>query len=93
MQIISGIQQSVFDIALQYHGSIESALVISFENNLTIDEPVDSNISLTVSDNKHNQFVVNYYNQNRIAPATGTFVDEILDGIGYYIIGSTFQIL
>jgi len=92
MQVISGIQQSVFDIALQYHGSIESVFDITKANNLSIDEAVPGNLLLTMSDKPINRMIVDYYKENGIKPSTGFVEGQLQEGIGYWAIGVEFII-
>jgi LysM repeat protein len=92
--------QSLFDIAIQYFGSAESAMEVALLNDLSITDKlvVGQELELPKVSAYENKERVNYYATNNIYPATSESVErteEIInvpDGIDYMIIGKTFII-
>lgn len=63
--------QTIFDIAVQYFGTVDAAYDIAFLNDIGITDvlPVSLELRLPPNDYGFNE-VVNYYKSNRITPAT-----------------------
>lgn len=71
MTIIALQNQSVFDIALQYYGTIEAVFDIAELNDLSITSNLQpgSVVKIPPIDYGYKE-VANYYNNNKIEPAT-----------------------
>lgn len=71
MEVIALHNQSIFDIALQYFGTVEAAFDIALLNKISVTDilPVGLKLELPAIDYGFRQ-VLNYYKSNRIAPAT-----------------------
>lgn len=69
-------RQSIFDVALQHCGNLESAFSIAELNGLSLtdDLEVGASMAMPEADNKQ---VVQYYATNKIEPATAITQDEI----------------
>lgn len=69
-------RQSIFDVALQHCGNLESAFSIAELNGLSLtdDLEVGASMAMPESDNKQ---VVQYYSVNTVEPATAITQDEI----------------
>lgn len=91
--IVTTDRQSIFDLALQYYGSIEAAFDIASANGLSVTDDVEVGTELTepTSVTLVNSDIVTYYSVNSIQPATS---DNLIlaTGIGYMEIESTFTI-
>jgi len=62
-------KQSLFDIAIQHGGATDAIFDIARRNNISITSALTSGQQIEV-EAQVNAAVVNYYNQNGIAPAT-----------------------
>lgn len=69
-------RQSIFDVALQHCGNLESAFSIAELNGLSLtdDLEVGASMAMPEADNKQ---VVQYYAVNTMEPATAITQDEI----------------
>jgi LysM repeat protein len=89
--------QSLFDIAIQYCGTVESIFDIAMLNNISITAFLDPGQKLLVSNQNYGyDEIVDHYIVNKIQPATGGITAaQILqqpDGIGAMRVDSTFRI-
>ena len=93
-------RQSLFDIAIQYLGSIEGVWTLAERNNISItDELEDGTIlkydSADIIDTK----VADHYERERLSPATDISEREINtllyggEGIGYWRVGKNFIVM
>lgn len=82
--------QSLLDIAVQTAGSVESAVEIAVENNLSITEALQAGSEL-IAKGMSNQDIADYYKNKSLKPATWSTpgVDR-LDGIGHMAIEINF---
>jgi hypothetical protein len=87
--IKAGIGQSLFDIALQYCGSIESAMDIALSASINVDTDTQTGTQFKVPD-VINTMIVDYYAKNNLVPATAINTDTIGEGIGYWLIENDF---
>ena len=92
-------RQSLFDIAIQYLGSIEGVWTLAERNNISItDELEDGTIlkydSADIIDTK----VADHYERERLSPATDISEQEINtllyggEGIGYWRVEKNFVV-
>jgi hypothetical protein len=81
MQVTVLNNQSVFDIAIQYFGTIEASVLIAVLNGISItDELTPGHIlELPVIDYGYSE-VAAYFKTEKIEPATGISVYEISEG-------------
>ena len=84
--------QSVFDIAIQHGGSLDSAFELSVKNNVSVSgtlTPGQSFEGTSVTDRK----TVDYLNERNSVPASASASDvNRRGGIGYMSIGKDFKI-
>jgi LysM repeat protein len=95
MQVTVLNNQSLFDVAIQYYGTVEASVSIAILNGISItDELVPGQVlNVPVIDYGFSD-VANYFNIEKIEPATGTSVYDIynedgeittpLEGIDYW---------
>ena len=89
MPITREINQSIFDIAIQHSGSVESAFDIAIENNLSVtDESTTDVLSPVILD----QRMVEKYKADRHLPATGNTDFDNEEGINFWAIELDFII-
>ena len=95
-RINSQLNQSLFDIALQHHGSIQSAIEIATANGIAPDSCITPGTGLKLktldeldAGNQMKQ-VVYHYLRNGIIPATAADAEVGMEGVGYWIIGDDF---
>lgn len=84
--------QSLFDIAVQECGSVETAFALAVANDISLTDELTPG-SLTVKASPVNKKVVDYYKLKVLNPATSsTALDgEVqLTGIGYMAVGKNF---
>ncbi|WP_299682957.1 LysM peptidoglycan-binding domain-containing protein [uncultured Tenacibaculum sp.] len=90
--------QSLFDIAIQTTGIATNALAIAQENGLSTTDNLTVGSVLTIPDDVVvDTTIKNYYNQQNLSPASGLTksdegITQGLQGIGYWIIGSSFRV-
>lgn len=83
--------QTIFDIAIQYFGTIDAAYDIALLNDISITDVLPVIFELLLPDNDYGfNEVVNYYKSNRITPATAD-KDSYL--ISEYIFSQTLPII
>jgi hypothetical protein len=88
--------QSLFDLAVQCTGSIENTFLIAQANNLSITDLLVSGSQLVIpAEVIVNSDIKNYFDKNKIHPATGTTDgtedgEQELEGISYWIINKNF---
>lgn len=91
--------QTLFDIALQECGSVESAFAIARANGKSITDIIDVGEEITIpAIAKIDKKGVNFYDANQIRPATGTNTNshssiEIIIGENTHRITATIQSL
>jgi hypothetical protein len=97
MIIIAQHNQSLFDLAIQFFGSVQAVFDVANVNLLSVTDQLTAGqeITLPEASNYENKDLANYYNKNGIVPVTGSepegiTTDEAGDGIGAMIIESTF---
>ena len=83
--------QTIFDIAIQYFGTVDAAFDIAMLNNISITDvlPISLELSLPETDYGFNE-VVSYYKSNKVAPATA---DQDSYLISDYIFSQTLPII
>lgn len=86
-KIIEG--QSLFDIAIQECGSIESVFDIAMQNDLSIIDRLTAGQMIDLSGTSSNE-IADYYRVRGLTPATDLTV--ILEGIGFWRIGHDFVV-
>ena len=90
--------QTLLDLAIQQYGSAEAVVSMAISNNISITEDIEvGNKISTEQENISNQPIAQYFQSNRLYPATALeqAVDIIVPveiGIGNMKIGSTFKI-
>ncbi|WP_299713661.1 LysM peptidoglycan-binding domain-containing protein [uncultured Tenacibaculum sp.] len=90
--------QSLFDIAIQATGIATNALAIAQENGLATTDALIVGSELKIPENiTFDNTIKNYYQQEDLYPASGLTkkdegVSQGLQGIGYWIIGSSFRV-
>lgn len=96
MQIIALHNQTLLDIAIRHCGTVEAVVDIAILNNISItDDLIPGQIILIPDKDYGNQEVINYFNANKIDPATA-LTDEHIEltegnsGIGFWEIGNNF---
>lgn len=99
MKIIVLHNQSLFDVALQHSGSIESIFEIILANDLSLTDEVKAGQTLTIPDIilKDND-ILSYYTAKKIQPATGFTAEdkqvlERQEGISIWAINLDFLIV
>ena len=100
MQLIkAGLQQSVFDIALQYHGTVNTVFDIANYNDIGLDTILTDGQELYIEEidnvdvQDKNINVVTYYSRNGIKPATGVSAGSTTGtGIGYWTVGLDYEV-
>ena len=97
-RINSGLNQSLFDIALQHHGGITSTIEIAVANGIALDADLTPGTELKLktldeldAETQMKQ-VVYHYRRNGIIPATAITEDAevVLEGVGYWFIEDDF---
>lgn len=58
--------QSIFDIALQYYGSIEAVQWLITDNNIDLNASLEVGRQLTIRNEVYNQAVVDYFKNKTI---------------------------
>lgn len=77
MKIIVLHNQSLFDVALQHSGSIESIFEIILANDLSLTDEVKAGQTLTIPDViLKNKDILGYYKAKKIQPATGFTAED-----------------
>lgn len=69
-------RQSIFDVALQHCGNLESAFGIAELNGLSLTDDLEVGASMTMPEADNKQ-VVQHYAVNTVEPATAITQDEI----------------
>jgi hypothetical protein len=86
--------QSLFDIAIQYCGTVEAVFDFALLNGIGITQELIPGQTLLVANKDYGcSEIVNYFSNNGIKPATGITPEQLQeqpDGIGYMRIGSNF---
>lgn len=75
-------RQSLFDIALMTSGSAEAALTLARLNDMSVTDMPESGRIITLSGEVLRPGVVNWYDVNRITPATDLSAATLISGIG-----------
>lgn len=81
--------QSLLDMTIQMGGSLESVFDLALQNNMSITNQIETGLSISlesISDNR----IVNYYNTNKLTPATAIVETQTKGGIGYMAVGIDF---
>lgn len=83
--------QSLFDLAIQSSGSVEAIFDLAIKSDLSLTDRLIVGSKLDAV-NAVSLEVLDYYNTNKILPATETTgsLAERLQGIGYWAIGIDF---
>lgn len=86
-------KQSLLDIALQHSGNIDSLFELAALNNLSITDDLNYGSSLEVGGSVNNDVVETYLDKS-IIPATDIDNSQplLLEGIGYWIVGTDFKV-
>lgn len=90
--------QSFFDIAIQATGSANNALAIAQANGFAITDKLAVGSALIIpKDVVTDVTIQDYYDKQNLLPASGLTknqetISEGLQGIGYWIIGSSFRV-
>ena len=97
MTVIITSKQSLIDIALQNTGSAQNAFLIAKENSLAVTDYLVPGYELVIPEGiPFNREILNFYQTKKVKPATSLDVDDIkiqpLTGIGYWVIGETFEV-
>lgn len=93
-------RQSLFDIAIQYLGSVEGVLLLAEKNNISITDALEDGTilkydSTDIIDTK----VAEHYAMEHLSPATDIDDKELNtllyggEGIGYWCVGKNFKIM
>ena len=88
--------QSLFDIAIRYTGTIENAFKIAVANGLSLTDNLEPGAQLIIpADVEMNNDVVSYFESKGIQPATGfdfnsEDITPELEGISYWILNKNF---
>ena len=78
--------QSLFDLAIQTGGTVESGFALALENDLSITGEINAGQSVDVNETQDKQ-IVDYYRIKNIKPATFSGQEILtLSGIGYMAI-------
>ena len=100
MEITVKDRQSLFDIAIQYLGSVEGVWLLAEKNNISItDELEDGTILKYDSTDIIDTKVAEHYAQERVSPATDIDDKELNtllyggEGIGYWRVEKNFEIM
>ena len=87
--------QSLFDISVQYTGSVDNAYAIAFANNISVTDDVDG-MELEIPDSLIKDMkVLNYLDRKDVIPATGVVNRNQSNqqrGIGFMRIGVDFKV-
>jgi hypothetical protein len=83
--------QTLLDLSLQTTGSVEEAFNLALANGLGITDEVATGTLLARTD-VVDEMVVEQYTADRIIPATGITVEQLLEGIDYWAINIDFKI-
>lgn len=62
--------QNLLDIAIQTTGGLDALFEIAMDNGISISEQLVSGVELKIKQSATNAVVLNYYNRNKILPAT-----------------------
>lgn len=100
MEITVKDRQSLFDIAIQYLGSVEGVWLLAEKNNISITDALEDGTilkydSTDIIDTK----VAEHYAQEHLSPATDISEREINtllyggEGIGYWRVGKNFIVM
>lgn len=96
MKIIVLHNQSLFDVALQHSGSIDSIFEIILANDLSLTDEVKAGQTLTIPDViLKDKDILGYYQAKKIQPATAFSTEdkqilERLEGISIWAINIDF---
>ncbi len=85
--VING--QSLFDLAIQMCGSIESVFELAQISNLSVTDMPETG-TLIESRIIADQDIYDYYRERGIKPVTGSRQDENAEGIGFWSIEKDF---
>lgn len=83
------IQQSLFDLAIQMGGSVESVFDLALNNELSITGEIMPGYDMN-ADKTTNEQIIDYYRIKNITPATSIIETHKQGGIGYMAIGIDF---
>lgn len=84
MQVTRLTNQSIFDLSIQYTGSVESFFEAAVKNNISVSFVANEALGLlesVVVPEVTNKQVVDYFKTNKLFPATG-FDNYDIGGIG-----------
>lgn len=96
MQVVVLHNQSLFDVAIQYCGTVEAVFDLALENGLSLTQELSPGQLITIPKKDYGfQSVVSVFKNDSIQPASALSEVEIemIDargGIGSMVIGSTF---
>lgn len=66
--------QTLYDIALQYYGSVEAVIFILADNpSVSLDDELSEKQKIIIRQNSDQPKVVAWYNQEKIKPNSGTY--------------------
>lgn len=99
MKVIVLHNQSLFDVALQHTGTIESLFELALANGISVTDDLTAGTPLSLGEGQRvrNKDVLDYYTAKKIQPATGfTQTDlqilERLEGISIWAINLDFKV-
>lgn len=78
MKAIVQAGQTLFDIAIQEYGTLESVMQLAKVNNLSITEVLMAGQVLDVPDQVYDKKVADYCKNNQITPATADEMDSLI---------------
>jgi hypothetical protein len=86
--------QTLLDIAIQEAGSIEAAIDLIEQNNLSITDQLTPASNLEFTESVSNVDIKSYFKGNNLRPATGLSLSgpEVKSGISVWKIGVDFKI-
>lgn len=88
--------QNLWDICLQYTGTIDGTFQLALANGLNLTDSLQADQQLEVPDGlQRDSDILTYFQDNDIVPATGLTQEQIAYSdpqIGNMIIGQTFKV-
>jgi hypothetical protein len=90
MEITAFNGQSIFDIAVQYGGSVEAVFEIAAASDISITDELTMDRPLTMDSKGMNPLVSEYFRTHRLYPATGDV--KMGEGIEFWAIEYDFLI-
>lgn len=98
MQIIALNNQTLQDISIRYCGTLSALFDIALLNDISITDEITPGQKLNIPDKDYGfKEVVNYFEQNKVQPATSLTDENIsiiegLSGIDYWAIEDDFTV-